>query len=410
MVAAGCSGGSGGGSSDGTVAIDFAWWGDSSRAERYEKAVALFEEQNPGIDVRTSYGSFADYWSARNVEAAGASLPDVMQMDLSYLSEYAESGRIAPLDDYFGDGIDVSTLADEVVEAAQVDGATYGVPTSTNTMATIVNLDLLEELGVPAPEGQLTWDEYDAFLRQVGEAGASRSPAVHGASDYTQVISLFQVWLGQRGKTLFQDGKLGFDKADLAEWWGRAAPVFDGGGFIPVDRLTQLEGVDAIGAGETASEVSWDNFLVRFSEGTQGAHLAMLPPPADDPADGGLYLKPSLMLSIASQSDAPEEAAKLVDFLTNDPEVGKLFGLSRGVPSSQTALEGLEAEGLDAQVLEYEQSLEGRFTNTPPPSVKGFGAVEAAFIRINQDLAYGSVTLDEAVDQWFTEAEGILAG
>jgi multiple sugar transport system substrate-binding protein len=408
LVVTGCSAGDTGGESD-TVVLDFAWWGDTTRAERYEEAVDLFEEQNPGVQVRTSCASWGDYWSARNTEAASGSLPDVIQMDLAYLAEYGTSGRIAPLDDQLGKQIDTSTLPDGLVESAQVDGQTFGIPTSTNTLATIVNTDLLADLGVEVPEGDLTWDEYDAFLGDITEAGADQDPVAHGSIDYTQVLWLFQIWLGQQGKTLFEDGALGFTEEDLAQWWGRSAPLHEDGSFLPAERLDQLEGVDALGVKETASEISWDNFLVRYSEGSGGANLVMLPPPADDPGNRGLFLKPSLMLSMAGGSEHPEEAAALIDFITNDPEVGEIFGISRGVPASSAALEGFEPEGLDAQVVEYEAALEPHLTGSAPPPVAGFGTVETAFVRINGDLAHGAVPLDDAVEQFFSEAEAALA-
>ncbi|WP_432482084.1 ABC transporter substrate-binding protein [Kineococcus esterisolvens] len=408
VLLAGCGGASGTPGDGGDVVLDFAWWGDKTRAERYEQAVALFEEANPGVDVRTRYASWGDYWTARNTEAAGGQLPDVFQMDIAYLTDYAGSGRIAPLDEHVGEGIDLSALPESLLPSARVDGQTYAVPTSTNTLTTVVNTDLLGELGVPLPDEDTTWDEYDTFLADVAAAGASRTPPVHGSNDYTHVVWLFHIWLGQQGKSMFQDGELGFTEADLAEWWGRARALHENGAFLPPQRVEQIEGADSIGLGETAAEISWDNFLVRFSEGSGGAAMTLLPPPADDPDERGMFLKPSLMLAMGAGTEHPEEAAALIDFITNDPQVGAVFGMSRGVPASATALEGFEPAGLDQQILAYEESLEPYLTSSPPPPVAGFGSLETAFTRIGQDLAHGSISVDEAVEQWFTEAESAL--
>ncbi|MCI2240682.1 extracellular solute-binding protein [Paenibacillus sp. TRM 82003] len=276
------------------------------------------------------------------------------------------------------------------------------------TLTTVVNTDLLGELGVPVPDADTTWDEYDRFLADVAAAGASRTPQVHGSNDYTHVMWLFQIWLGQQGKTMFEDGGLGFTEADLTEWWGRAPALYENGAFLPPQRVQQIEGADAIGLGETAAEISWDNFLVRFSEGSGGAAMTLLPPPADDPEERGMFLKPSLMLAMGSNTNHPDEAAALIDFITNDPQVGAVFGMSRGVPASATALEGFEPTGLDQQILAYEESLEPYLTSSPPPPVAGFGSLETAFTRIGQDLSHGSITVDQAVEQWFTEAESAL--
>ncbi|MBE1878749.1 ABC transporter substrate-binding protein [Myceligenerans pegani] len=410
LAAAGC-GGSGQGGEGEDVVLDFAWWGDETRAERYEQAVALFEEQNPGVDVRTSYASFSDYWTARNTEAAGGALPDVIQMDVAYLAEYSLNGQVAPLDEHLGETIDVSEIPESLLPSVQVDGQTTAIPTSTNTLGTLYNADTMDALGLDIPEdGPLSWDDYDALLTDIAEAGAEEAEPVYGASNYTTVFWLFQIWLAQQGKALFDgEGGLGFDEADLAEWWGRAEPLYESGAFVPQQQLDQIEGADAIGLGVTASETSWDNFLVRFSEGAGGAEMVMVPPPADDPDERGLFLKASLMLSMASNTDHPEEAASFIDFIVNDPEVGEIFGMSRGVPASSAALEGWEAEGLDAQILEYEQSVQDYVSPAPPPAV-GFGTMEAEFARIAEEIGHGAVTVDEGVDQWFELAEAAMAG
>ncbi|WP_127792118.1 ABC transporter substrate-binding protein [Agromyces sp. LHK192] len=392
----------------GPVTLNFAWWGDASRADRYEQAIDLFEEENPDITIQTGYAGFGDYWTARNTEAASRTLPDVFQMDLAYLNEYGSYGHVRPLDEYFGEQITVDTIDEGLVAAGTVDDQTFGIASSSSTQATFVNEPLLAELGISVPEGPLTWDEYDAFLGEVAAAGAQRSPAVYGGLDYTQYFWLFQTWLGQQGASLIDDGALGFEKDDLAAWWGRSAGLQSGGAVLPPERQAQLEGVDALGAAEIATDISWDNFLPRFSEGPAAPELTMITPPIDDEDETGLFLKPGLMLSIASNSEHPTEAAAFIDFLVNSPEVGKIFGMSRGVPASSDARAGVEAGPLDEQILTYEESIADRLDGQAPPAVKGLGTLEQTFVAISQDVTYGTISVDEAVDKWFTEAEAAL--
>ncbi|MFD6446840.1 ABC transporter substrate-binding protein [Promicromonospora sp. NPDC060204] len=413
-LAACSSGGAGSGGADGSgqdVALTFSWWGDASRAERYEQALEIFEEENPGITVRTNYAGFADYWTARNTEAASRTLPDVLQMDLAYLTEYTEFGHVIPLDAYFGDTITVDTISEPLLASGQVDGQTYGLASSASTLGTFVNTDLLDELGVTVPKDGLTWDEYDALLAEISAAGAGHDPVVHGSVDYTQFFWLFQIWLQQNGKSLLDGDQLGFDEADLATWWDRSAAVHEQEGFLPAKRQEQLSGADAIGVGETAAEISWDNFLVRFSEGQAKPNLTLLPVPADDlENNSGMFLKPGLQLSVAANSEHPDEAAKLVDFLVNDPRVGEIFGMSRGVPASGATLEGVELTELDQQILDYEKQLEPHLVGSAPPPVAGLSNLETTFSTTALEVAYGTLTVDEAVDRWFAEAATALAG
>ncbi|GAA5092865.1 extracellular solute-binding protein [Microbacterium yannicii] len=411
-VLTGCSGGgtepAASADPDEKVTLNFAWWGDASRAERYEAAIDLFEEQNPNITIQTSFASFGDYWTARNTEAASRTLPDVFQMDLAYLAEYGGFGHALPLDEYLGDTIATDAIEPSLVEAGAVDDQIFGLASSSSTLATLFNGPLLEQLGVEVPEGPLTWDEYDDLLAEVSAAGASGDPVVYGSLDYTQYFWLFQIWLGQQGLSFIEDGELGFEQADLADWWSRSATIQESGGAMPAERQAQFEGVDALGAAEIASDISWANFLPRFSEGPAAPELSLAMPPYDDEDNTGMFLKPGLMLSIGTNSEHPAQAAAFIDFLVNDPEVGAIFGMSRGVPASATAAEGIEASGLDEQILAYQEAVADKLDGQAPPAVQGLGTLEQTFVTISQDVAYGAATPGEAAERWFAEAENAL--
>ncbi|MDZ8173009.1 ABC transporter substrate-binding protein [Microbacterium xanthum] len=393
---------------DAEVTLNFAWWGDASRADRYEAAIDLWEERNPNVTIQTSYAGSSDYWTARNTEAASRSLPDVFQMDLAYLAEYGGFEHALPLDDYLGDVIDTSAIDPALIEAGAYNDKIYGLTSSSGTLGMMLNKPLLDELGVAAPEGQVTWDEYDELMAEVAAAGAASDPAVYGATDYTQDIWLFQIWLGQQGLSFIDEDGIGFDAEDLAAWWSRSAPIHESGGAMPMQRQSQLEGVDAIGSEEVATGISWAHFLPRFSEGPATPELTLAPVPFDDADNTGMFLKPGLMLSIGANSEHPAHAAEFIDFLVNDPEVGTIFGMSRGVPASTTAADGIEANAIDQEILDYHAEIEPLLNGTLPPAARGFGTQQQVFITLAQEVAYGSVSPDEAAERWFAEAESAM--
>ncbi|UFU03922.1 ABC transporter substrate-binding protein [Ruania suaedae] len=400
-----------GGEEPGTeeITLNFAFWGDTVRAERYEEAIELFREDYPNVSIETTYSGFGDHFTARNTEAASRSLPDIIQMDLAYMNEYADFGHLVPLDDYIGDVISVDAIDPGLVSTGEVDGSNYGIASASSGQAVYINEPLLDELGVEAPEAPFTWDEWDAFLAEVSAAGESMSPQVYGGIDYASYFWLFQVWLSQQGLSLVDGEQLGFTEADLAEWWSRSVALQESGATLPPDRLAQIEGSDAIGIGEVATDISFDNFLTRFSEGSASPELTMMQPPVSEGSDTtGLFLKPGLMMSIAANSEHPDEAAAFIDFIINDPEVGNIFGMTRGVPASATAQEGIEASGLDQEMLEYASMVSDQLDGTPPPAIQGLGTLEQTFNSIAQEVTYGDVPVDEAAERWFAEAENVL--
>ena len=110
-----------------------------------------------------------------------------------------------------------------------------------------------------------------------------------------------------------------------------------------------------------------------------------------------LYLKPSMLHSIASTTEHPEAAATLVNFLVNSPEAGAIFGTNRGLPASETMLEGAELDPLGQQIRDYEESIADRLGDAPPVPIVGYGTLEEKFRLLGQELGFGTLTPEEAV-------------
>ena len=92
----------------------------------------------------------------------------------------------------------------------------------------------------------------------------------------------------------------------------------------------------------------------------------------------------------------------------NSPEVGAIFGTNRGMPASQSQLDGIELDKTAQQIIDYEESIADRVGDAPPVPVVGYGSVEAKFKALGQELGFGTITVDEAVDQLFAEIDVIL--
>lgn len=389
--------------------ITFSWWGADDRANRYMESLELFNEQYPDITVQTSFAAFPDYWPARATEAAGGALPDVMQMDLAFLSQYASAGQLLPLDDFMGSEIDVSGFEESLLPSGQLDGVTYALPVGTNAFSLFYNPATLEQLGVEPPAETQTWEEYDAFLTAVSEAGAEEDPQLFGGADYTGTFWIFIHKLRQDGKEVFtDDGQIAFTPDDLREWWNSTSDLRDAEVTFPQSRAEQLLPLSPFAANEAASELSWDNFLAGYIADSGAEEMVMLPIPSDDPDNLGLFLKPSMQFAVAENTDSPEAAALLVDFLLNDPGVGEIFGTSKGLPASSTQRDAVPLEGVDAQVAAYEESIAEYLSESPPPLPEGFGVIEENFRRISLDINLGATSVDDGVEQWFDEAETAL--
>ena len=86
-------------------------------------------------------------------QASSKSLPDVLMLDNPDIQQIAETGALAPLEDY---GINADGYAPGPIAAATYDGKLYGLQPGANTLAVFYNKDILDKAGVKPPT---TWAE-----------------------------------------------------------------------------------------------------------------------------------------------------------------------------------------------------------------------------------------------------------
>ena len=111
--------------------------------------------------------------------------------------------------------------------------------------------------------------------------------------------------------------------------------------------------------------------------------------PSIEPGEKALFFKPSMLLSSGANTEYPEQAATLINFLLTDPEVGTIFGTSKGVPADadQRAAVDTTEGSVDAQVIAYEEKVAEQVTESTPIPVKGFGTIEAKWRTLAEELA-----------------------
>jgi multiple sugar transport system substrate-binding protein len=395
---------------DENVSITFSFWGNDVRAELYEQAVAEFETQHPNIDVDVLFLAPTEYWEKRQVEASGGGLPDVVTMDLAYLRQYSSNGTLMDLEPYLGSIIQTDPIDEQVLQAGVVDGVTTAVPISTNSWGMFLNTTLLEQLDVePFEDG--SWDDYYDWIAEVSQAAADAGVDVWGGVDPATRFTNFELQLRAEGKDLFDEqGEPGFDKERLTEFWEQGADARESGAVAPQQRIAEVQPLTAFDSAISASDTTWDNsgsgFLGNLGEGYE---IDLLAPPLS--VDGGkdLYLKASQMYSIAANSKHPAAAATLIDFLINSPESGKIFGTNRGLPASETARDAADLDEMSQQIADYEESIADRLGDAPPVPIVGYGSLHEKFRQLGEELNFGTMTVDQAVDEFFAEMDVVLA-
>ncbi|WP_104179236.1 ABC transporter substrate-binding protein [Arthrobacter sp. B0490] len=404
LALTGCGGGGGEPAAVDTeeqITLNYTFWGNDDRAARYDEAITAFEEKYPNITINDTFTDYPSYWEKRQTEAAGGGLPDVMQFDYTYLRQYGDNGLLLNLEEYFGNGITTDAIDESLLSTGKLEDGTFAIPTGYSAWSVFQNPGLLAEAGVEPYAGGTSWEEYDTYMASVTDASGG---TVYGGTDTTQRIQDLELKLRQDGRQLFTDeGELNFTQEELAEHWQEGQANRDKV-TVPQSKLEEINPVSGFGGNLTTSEMSWSNFLGGYLGDSGAEEITIVAPPTSNPDEKDLYRKVGLMQAASSSTEHPEAAAAFVDFLINSPEVGGIFGATLGIPASETQLEGANLEGPDKAVQDYLDSIADRLGEAPAAPVAGFGAIEQTFWDLGKSIGLGTVTPEEAAQQFFDEA------
>ncbi|MEV0845709.1 extracellular solute-binding protein [Streptomyces sp. NPDC049954] len=372
-LATGCASGTGDGG--GGVTLTFAWWGNDARADLTTQAVRLFEKKHPGVTVRTSSMGYGGYVQKLATQAAGNNLPDVFQLDYRQLAQYARSDRLKPLDPYLREGtVRTKEFDPTLLHTGRYGNTQYALPMGEGTTGVPYDAKLFAKAHVPTPEPGWTWQDWADAARKIsalhlkGPGGAD----IRGTSDVAGNEDMFEEWLRSRGKKLYaSEKKLGFTAKDLATFWTFTSGLRREGAAARAKDTAQATGPleqTPMGRGLAAMDFSWDAPWLGFPAILgDSVHIAPVPTTKGRP---GQYLKPSMLVSVARNSAHPQVAAQLVDFLLNDPEVGKLWGFDRSTPPNRrtAAAAGAAATGPQKEIYEFQRRIRAYGVKAPPPA------------------------------------------
>jgi len=410
LVLTGCTS-SGAGSADGDVTLDLVWWGDTERAAQTNAAIEIFEEKNPGITVVTEYQDSAPYRDKLATRFAGGNPPDVMAMPNRSLMEYSERGALADLNE-FPDQLDTSVIPESVLTSGSIDGHLYGLATGLTTIGVALNKTVTDDAGITIPNDLTwTWEEFADFSIEISEKTDGK---IYGTGYNPSVETYVMIYTRQQGEDFYtEDNKLGVSETTMRNWFQYVNDLRDAGGYPRAgffEQQGQSPAQSYLALGTIASQFIPVNNFQAYNEAS-GGNLVLLRLPGETGSErAGYSIDPSQLWSVAAKSEHPEEAALLVDFLTNDKEGAAELLTQRGLPINPDV-----AESITAQLSADDQTFVGFITDLqeselPSNYVYPAGAATVAdiLIQVSTELEFGRLTPAEAAKKFVTEATAAI--
>ena len=128
--------------------------------------VDKFEEENPDIIVETQSIAFAEIKKQLTIGAAARQLPDVTLCDTVDNASFAAAGVAIDITDEVNAWGEIDNFFDAPRKSAMYDDRYYGLPYYSNCLAIMYNKDIFDEMGIPYPTSDWTWEDFVEVAKQ----------------------------------------------------------------------------------------------------------------------------------------------------------------------------------------------------------------------------------------------------
>lgn len=332
------------------VAISFSWWGNDVRNEYTIEAIRQFEQLHPDIRVECSYSEWSGYEARSRVRMISNTEADVMQINFGWLSQYSPDGTGYYDLEKQSELIDLSSYTEGQLAYGRREGVLNALPIAMNTETVYINQTIYEKYGLAVPQ---TWDDFFAAAAKMKKDG------VYPIAGAQKSIWLLLLAYAEQtsGKTLLDDenGALQFTAKEFQLMLDMYKKMVQASVIPQVEYFVRTE----IDSGNYAGSVAWVSDAVNYFSARieQGDNIVCADYTNIDPSHSGegWYAKPATMYAISKNTDHPQEAAMLLDYLVNSQEMALLQGVEKGIPLSTAAKGYLQEEGM-LTGIQYEAS------------------------------------------------------
>lgn len=381
--------------------VEITMWFHSGRGEEREviedqvKRFNAVQNEVKVVAVQLPEGSYNDQV---NAAALARDLPDILDLDGPFVSNYAWAGYLRPLDEFMSSELKQDFLP-SIIAQGTYNGSIYALGTFDSGLALWGNKALLEKANVRIPknvEDAWTFIEFMDILRRLKELPEVTYP-------------------------------LDLKANDRGEWYTYGlSPFFQGFGADLIDRETYMSAEGVLNGPEAVAAASWlqalfeqgfvnsnpPGYNVEFLNGeiplewaghweypqgkaALGDDLVLIPAPKFFKHVSGMG---SWAWAITTNSKNPEAAWKFLEFLLKPEEIVKMSNANGAVPSRYSAIELSELYKEGGPLNIYAQQL--NTIAVPRPVTPAYPAITLAFQDMIGDLIRGADVqeiLDRAV-------------
>jgi len=289
LALSGCSGGGGAGGGSGeytapeddlSAKITYGVW-DQNQVPAIQENIDAFNEEYPDVDVTVNVTPYAEYWTKLQTQASSDTLPDLFWMNGPNIGLYGSNGQLEPITGAVDAGdIDLANYPEALVDLYNIDDVQYGVPKDFDTIGIWANKALFEQAGVPLPEGDWTWQEFQDTAAAISSALSAQG--IYGGAGGMDGQTTYYNTIFQAGGSVIDGDTSGYDTPEAQagiQFW---TDLIASGGSPSIQQLTDTTGDQWFTSGKLAMYWGGSWFRSAITDTDLAANVTVLPLPTGE--------------------------------------------------------------------------------------------------------------------------------
>ncbi|MQA77875.1 MAG: extracellular solute-binding protein [Streptosporangiales bacterium] len=362
--------------------------------QAYKDLVAQWNKDNPKVQVELVQGNWDAAPDYLLTSFQGGDAPDIVYYEAQGLKKFSDAGFLMDLTESIP-----KEMKDDVIPAAwesvkEKDGGTYGIPFSWETQLLMANKKLLDDANVeiPTSDDPWTWEDMRAASKKLTkDTNKDGTPDRYGVAwSLKQATNAMLTYsMNYDGRYFYPDGDHSKVQVGPAEesapkqvhdmiWNDKTAPS-NSASMGADDVLPGFFG----GKYAMISKGVWFRGSLKDSAPKDFEWVALPPLEGDTQSQASA---PQTM-SIAQESEHPEEAMEFLSWLLNTENMGTLAYSDWMIPTRKTS----------SELPEFNKAEDGWQTAVDSGKVR----VQAPYLRVNGFEEWKTKAANPAFQQYF---------
>lgn len=393
------------------VKLRFSWWGAQERNKATLDAIDLYMKKNPHVKIEAEYMDYNGYYEKLVAQLTGGTAPDIFQVvDRWYFDLAGQKPFLLDLGTQ--KDIDFSKLDPDFMKTQLFKGKMLGFPSGLQGGVLLYNKDFFKRFNIPE-DTVWTWDNLIEWGQKVHQMDKNAYLFSTDSDELDNFLRSYQKQL-TGNQWVKDDYTLGWTKADMVKMLSFIKNLFGQNATEPMEKAVLYKN-------KSNENPAWINgnlgmqfkFISTISNYLKvgGHNLGVAPlPVGPGMKDTGVYTGSNVTISINANTKYPEEAAKFVNWMHNDPEAISILGIARGIPATSNGREILLKENKIDPLISKAMDIALKTSSKVLPD-NAISQNQELF-KINTDMydqiAFGKIGPDQAADELIKQYEAKL--